>query len=178
MPPFARSLVSDTALAIVYDYLDGVEAVETRAPITVTVEGSAPARADGLFTSEAEVEFRALAPDTNVNSDGPNSTPFGYRVTLLTRENGPVANRTLEYRLAERDNWSKLTTDERGQAFLRAHEGCLVAEAIQTDKEQATGRLRMRLPAGRYACVVEALECTAAANPVVLGIGTAIFSVD
>lgn len=157
MPPYARSLASDAHLAIVYRWLDGVDAVATPTPVTVALEASVHPRADGQSTGQAEVELKLA-------SDVPQPTPLRYRVTLATRDT-PVANRTFEHKPAGRGGWSTLTTDEQGQAVLGPDGG-------------APARLRVALAPGRYALVVEVIDYTEPAKPVVVGIGTAIVNVE
>lgn len=99
-------------------------------------------------------------------------------MTLLRRDNTPVAQATLEHRLAGRKEWLEFTTDERGQAVLGPEEGFLPADGSETEKETTT-RLRISsLQANRYALMVEAIGGNESDNPVVFGIGTGIFTVE
>ncbi|MEE8161190.1 MAG: cytochrome c [Acidobacteriota bacterium] len=171
MPPFAHSLVSDADLAIVYDWLDGADTVEIPPPVAVILEGP------GQVTAKTEVQLTVRTVAANLNTALPDPAPWRYRVTLLRRDNTPVAHATLEHRLAGRE-WLEFTTDERGQAVLGPDQGFLPADGSETEKG-ATTRLRIAsLPANRYAFVVEAIDGTESANPVVLGIGTGIFTVE
>ncbi|MBI3491165.1 MAG: hypothetical protein HY047_05180 [Acidobacteria bacterium] len=89
-----------------------------------------------------------------------------YRVTVVTQTNTPLANRAFECQRAGRDEWSKFTTDDNGEALLANPDFV------------PPGRLRIALAAGRYALVVEAIDGSDPANPVVAGIGTAILKVE
>jgi mono/diheme cytochrome c family protein len=162
MPPYADMLASDAELAIVYRWLDGVEATRTPPAITIDLKSSKAARADGLAKAEVSVELAVLMADTAVASDVPGAASLGYRITFISNANVPLANQAAEYQLAGRDDWSKLTTDEHGEASLR----------------EKPARLRTALPAGKTALLVEALDYTSPAAPVVVGIGTAILKVD
>jgi mono/diheme cytochrome c family protein len=162
MPPYADMLASDAELAIVYRWLDGVEATRTPPAITIDLKSSKAARADGLARAEVSVELTVLMAETAVASDVPGAASLGYRITFISNANVPLANQAVEYQLAGRDDWSKLTTDEHGEASLR----------------EKPARLRTALPAGKTALLVEALDYTAPAAPVVVGIGTAILKVD
>jgi hypothetical protein len=177
MPPFAPILASDADLAIVYDWLDGIDAVETPPRITLSLKRSTGLTADGQKKAETEVELTVLNGERNLGSDVPNATSLRYRV-LLTQANTPVANHVIEYQLAGRKGWSTFTTDERGEALLAPDHGFTPAGARETEKPLATARLRMALAAGRYALVVEAIDDTEPAQPVVVGIGTAILNVE
>jgi len=162
---------------MVYHWLRGIDRVEAPPPITLALESVAQPRADGQFRADTEVEFTARTAETNLDSDVLHRTPVRYRVTLLARENTPVADRPFEYQRAGREDWTKLTTDQHGQSVLGPDDALIVA-APETGKEAAAARLRLTLPAGRYAFIVEAIDYTDAARPAVLGIGTAIFNVE
>lgn len=171
MPPFASFIVSDAELALVYDWLEGVDTVETPPPVTFTLEGFEEVTAD----TEAVVAFTARATDGGT-AGGNAAMRFRYRLTLLRRDNTPVAGRTLHHQGPGHDGWSAFTTNEHGQAVLGPEEG--VALADLPPDEGATTRLRMALPAGRYAFVVEAVEATAPASPLVVGVGAAVVNVE
>ncbi len=173
MPPFADMLASDAELAIVYRWLDGAEATRTPPAITIDLKSAKAARADGLAKADVSVELTVLMAETAVASDVPGAASLGYRITFISNANVPLANQAVEYQLAERDDWSKLTTDEHGEASLSAGRGFAVAKT-----PEAPARLRTALPAGKTALLVEALDYTAPAAPVVVGIGTAILKVD
>lgn len=176
MPPFAPILASDADLAIVYVWLEGIDAVETPPRITFSLKRSTGLTADGQKKAETEVELTVLNGERNLGSDVPNATSLRYRV-LLTQANTPVANHVVEYQLAGREGWSSFTTDERGEALLAPDHGLTPAGARETEKPLATARLRMVLAAGRYALVVEAIDDAEPAQPVVVGIGTTILNV-
>jgi mono/diheme cytochrome c family protein len=176
MPPFADMLASDAELAIVYRWLDGVEATRTPPPITIELNSSTAARADGLARADVGVALTALVAETALASDVPAAAALGYRVTLISNANVPLANQRVDYQLAGREDWSTLTTGEHGDALLSPGRGFVVAMTPDTDKTRA--RLRMALPAGKTALVVEALDYTTPAAPVVVGLGTAILKVD
>jgi mono/diheme cytochrome c family protein len=173
MPPFSDILASDAELAIVYRWLDGVEVTKAPPAITLDLKSSTAARADGLAKADVGVELTVLMADTAVASDVPGAASLGYRITFISNANAPLANQAVEYQLAGREDWSKLTTDEHGEALLSAGRGFVVARTPDT-----RARLRTALPAGKTALLVEALDWTAPAAPVVVGIGTAILKVD
>lgn len=176
MPPYAPLLASDAELAIVYRWLDGIDAVRTPAAITVQLKSAAGVRADGQAKADVEIELAALVAETAVTADVPGPAVLRFRVTLITSANVPAANQTVEYQLAGHEDWLKFTTDEHGEALLAPDRGFVVGEARDIDKTRA--RLRMALPAGKTALVIEALDYTAPDNPVVAGLGTAILRVD
>lgn len=176
MPPFAALLASDAELAIVYRWLDGIEATKTPPAITVELESSTAARADGLAKADVGVELRVLVAETALASDVPAPASLGYRVTLISNANVPLANQAVEYQLAGQADWSKLTTDDHGEALLDPGRGFVVAKTPATDTTRA--RLRTALPAGKTALVVETLDYTSPSNPVVVGIGSAILKVE
>jgi hypothetical protein len=173
MPPFADFIVSDAELAMVYDWLEGVDTVATPPPITFTLEGFEEVAPD----TDTEVAFKARPADAIGNSAAGSATRLRYRVTLLSRDNTPVANRTFEHRLPEQDDWSAFTTDEHGQAVLGPEEGFALADMLERVEDGAATRLRIALPAGRYVFVVEAIDGAASAIPAVVGIGTTIVNV-
>ena len=174
MPPFASFIVSDAELAMVYDWLDGVDSVATPPPITFTLEGFEEVTAD----TETEVAFTARPADTNGNSAGGNATRLRYRVTLMRRDNTPVANRTFAYQQSDHEDWPQFTTDEHGQAFLGPDDGFVLADVLEAAEQGTATRLRITLPAGRYVFVVEAIDGAESAHPVVVGIGTTIVNVE
>jgi hypothetical protein len=173
MPPFADFIASDAELATVYAWLEGVDTVVTPPPIAFTLEGFEEVAPD----TDTEVAFTARPADTIGNSAAGNATRLRYRVTLVSRDNTPVANRTFEHRLPKQDGWSAFATDEHGRAVLGPEEGFALADMLETAEEGAVTRLRIALPVGRYVFVVEAVDAAAAANPAVVGIGTTIVNV-
>ena len=173
MPPFADMLASDAELAIVYRWLDGIEATKTPPAITIDLKSAKAARADGLARADVSAELSALVAETAGASDVPGPASLGYRITLISSANVPLANQKVEYQLAGRADWSTLTTDEHGEAFLAAGRGFAVAKTPETP-----AHVRTALPSGKTVLLVEALDYTAPATPVVVGIGTAILKVD
>jgi cbb3-type cytochrome c oxidase subunit III len=159
MPPYAPLLASDEELAIVYRWLDGVESLKTPPAITIDLTSATGTRADGQAKADVEVGVATAAASGGAP---PEATAVRYRVTLASA-NAPLANQTVEYQLAGQTDWSKLTTDEHGEA-LTAHGGF--------------AKLRTALTSGRTVLVVEALDYTTAANPVVVGIGSAVLKVE
>lgn len=158
MPPYSSMLASDAELAIVYRWLDGVDAVKAPLPITITLTGAPGVLADGQAKAETEIALTA-------QSDGAQLPSVRYRITVLTQANAPLANLPFEGQRGGGDEWSKVTTDQNGEAPLSA-----TAQA-------PPARLRIALGAGKYALVVEAIDEAAPASPVVVGIGTAIVKV-
>lgn len=176
MPPFTTMMASDAELAIMYRWLDGREAVQAPPAITIDLKSATGTRADGQANTEVGVELIARVAETALPSDVPASASLGYRVTLTSHAGVPLANHAVEYQRAGRNDWSNLTTDEHGEALLGPDRGVVLGKAGQTDKARA--RLRLALPAGKTALVVETLDYTAPANPVVVGIGSAILRVE
>lgn len=177
MPPFAPMMVSDAELAIVYRWLDGREAVNAPPAIAVDLKGSVGARADGHAGAEAGVELTARVADTALAADVPASASLAYRLTLISSAGTPLADHAVDYQRAGRNDWSKLKTDEHGEALLDPNRsGVVLAKAGATRELRA--RLRMALPAGKTVLMVEILDYTAAGNPVVVGIGSAIVKVE
>jgi hypothetical protein len=170
MPPYAPLWASDAELTIVYHLLDGIDAVRIPPAIMMDLKSSPQVRVDGQANAEVEIEMTVLRPETTLQSDVPHLASLRYRVTLITNANTPVGNQTLEYRLAGLEEWSKFTTDEHGEALLGQDRAFIVAHSREPEKTRA--QLRMPLPAGRMALVIEALDYTEPAKPVVVGIGT------
>ena len=81
MPPFSDILATDSELAIVYEWLEGVDVVAVPPPVTITVEASEEPRA-GV---EAEVSFTARPADGGPEGqEGQiDSDRFRYRLTVL-----------------------------------------------------------------------------------------------
>jgi cbb3-type cytochrome c oxidase subunit III len=159
MPPYAPLLASDEELAIVYRWLDGVESLKTPPPITIDLKSPTGVRADGQAKADVEV---AVA-NASAGGGAPEAAALRYRVTLSSA-NTPLANQGIEYQLAGHDEWSKFTTDEHGEAVVTPNGGFV--------------KLRTALASGRTVLVVEALDYTTAANPVVIGIGSAVLKVE
>jgi hypothetical protein len=173
MPRFSSGLASDAELATVYRWLEGADAVESPAPISIGLKGSGGVTADGQKKAETEVELTVRTTEAISESRAVRS--FGYRVTLA-QANAPVANQTLRCQLAGREDWSTFTTDEHGEAVLGPEQGFVLADA--REPERPTARLRAALAPGRYALLVEAIDHKEPAHPVVAGIGTAILNVE
>lgn len=176
MPPYGPALASDAELAIVYRWLDGSEAFKAPPAITVDLRSSAGVRADGPAAAEVDVELTARVAEAALPSEVPASASLAYRVTLTSNAGTPLANQAVEYQPAGRKDWSTFTTDEHGEALLGSDRGVVFARARETNKTRA--RLRIALPTGKIALVVETLDYTAPANPVVVGIGSAILRVE
>jgi len=169
MPPFAPDLASDAELAVVYDWLGGIDSVRTPTPITVTVKRSSDVQAGG----QAEFEMTAQRAETALRSEIPDLASLHYRLTLITNGKAPVANQRLEYGVESR-GWVVFTTNQRGEALLDPDWGASRTNAQK--KEEIRTRLRMAMPSVRTVLVVEALDVTEAAKPVIVGIGTAILT--
>lgn len=178
MPPIGANLASDAELAEVYRYVGGVEPFGSL-PITVSLNASAGrSSAQRQEDAGSEVELRLFRAGTAKQPVGPDAASLRYRVTILPEIfTVSVADRPGEYQLPGRKEWVKFTTDQSGEALLSSEQGFIPAVALETDKKVAATRLRMRLPAGRYVLVVEAVDYTNPAQPVVVGIGTAVLSV-
>jgi hypothetical protein len=169
MPPYAPEWAPDIELAIVYQWLGGIEAVRTPPPIAVELKESPEVKAEGEAKGQVQIEITALRVRTVLKSDRPDLASLRYRLTLITNGKAPVANQTLEYRRAGLEEWSKFTTDEHGEALLSPDRRFIVADA--REENEARARLRMAVPAVRTAVVIEALD---PGKPVALGIGSAI----
>ena len=169
MPRYASLWASDAELAMVYHWLRGIDAIRTPPPITMDL--NILPGADGQ-AKEVELELVAVKAQSVVKFDVPDPASLHYRVTLMMNGNAPVANQTLEYRRTGGKEWSKLMTDEHGEALLAPDRGFIAADARGIEKARA--RLRVALTKARMVVVVEALDYTEPAKLVVLGIGTAI----
>jgi hypothetical protein len=177
MPRVSARLASDADLATLYRWLDGVEAQEIPLPIGLSLEESGVAGG-----RHSEVTLTAQPVDRNLDADLPvadlpDVAALRYRITLRTlvpweREKTPVANQTVEYQLAGREDWAAFTTDELGEAILGVDQGFELT--VAREREPVIVRLRTVLAAGRHALVVEALDASDPAAPIVLGIGTVI----
>jgi hypothetical protein len=172
MPPIAPQLAPDPELMMVYHWLDGIDAIRTPPAITINLKNSSEVRAIGQAKARVEMEMTALRAETALKSVVPDLASLRYRVTLITNAKAPVANQTLEYRLAGREEWSKFTTDEHGEALLGPDRNFIVA--APREKQEARLQLRMTRPTVRTAFVIEALDSTQPAKLEVVGIGTAI----
>jgi cbb3-type cytochrome c oxidase subunit III len=160
MPPYAPLLASDEELAIVYRWLDGVESFRMPPAVTIDLDGPTGTRADGQ--AKADVEVAVATSTASAGGATPDASALRYRLTL-TSANTPIANQAIEYQLTGHTDWSKLTTDEHGEALTQSG---------------AFAKLRTALTSGRTVLVVEALDYTAATNPVLVGIGSAVLKVE
>lgn len=167
MPPISPILASDTDLALIYQWLDGTETVAVPPPVVLEPEGFEGASPGG----EAEVAFAARR-DEGSGAEGVDG-PVRFRITLLARDNTPAAGKSVAYRLPGGDGWAETTTDPEGRALLGPEEGVPANAALGRD-EAATTRLRLAVPEGEHAVVVEALDWSDPAAPVTLGVGTAL----
>lgn len=159
MPPYAPLLASDEELAIVYRWLDGVESLKTPPAITIDLTTQIAVRADG----QAKADVDVAVANTTAAGATPQTPALRYRVTVGSA-NTPLANQAVEYQLVGHTEWSKFTTDEHGEAVVTPNGDF--------------AKLRTALASGRTVLVVEALDYTTAANPVVVGIGSAVLKVE
>tara|TARA_B100000315_G_C14306398_1_gene464243 strand:+ start:106 stop:636 length:531 start_codon:yes stop_codon:yes gene_type:complete len=176
MPRVSPRLASDADLAMLYRWLDGIEAASTPLPLRLGLEESAPTGG-----APGEVTLTVRAAETSPHAELPDAGVLQYRVSLQTlvpwvREKSPVANQTVEYQLTGREDWSTFTTDERGEVVLGADQGFVLPDVRAG--EPATLRLRTELASGRHALVVEAIDGTDPADPVVVGLGTVVLRVE
>ena len=176
MPPFVPLLASDAELAIVYRWLDGSDAVSTPPAMTINLKSPTGVRADGQARADVEIDVTAAMTDAAPASGLPAPASLRYRVTLIASANTPVANQTMEYQRAAGAEWSKFTTDEHGEAMLDPDRGFVAVEAHEPGEPRT--RLRTALAAGKTVLVIEALDYSTPANPVMVGIGSVILKVD
>ena len=175
MPRVSPRLASDADLAMLYRWLDGSEALSTPLPIRLSLEASV-----ATGGAPGEVTLTVRVAETSLDGVLLDAGRLRYRVTLQTmvpwvREKAPVTNHTVEYQLAGREDWSTFTTDEQGEALLGADHGFTLADRRAT--EPAITRHRTVLAEGQHALVVEALDGTEPATPVVVGLGTVVLRV-
>lgn len=164
MPPFSPLIATDEELAIVYAWLEGADPVV--APPLVHL--SLGAVGEGTAGAAVELELVAVAERMTGEHE-----PSGmrYRVTLFQRDNTLVANLPLRFG-SDEAGWTELTTDSYGQAVLGPEEGIPLSELARP--EGARSRLRLSLPAGSFALIVEAVAAIGSADPAILGIGSAV----
>jgi hypothetical protein len=175
MPRVAPVLASDSDLAILYRWLDGVEATHTPPSIIFTLRSTGAGPADGQPESETVIEVAARTADPDPVANRPAQASLRYRVTL-TQARAPVTNRIIEHQRDAGEGWSSITTDEHGEAMLDPDRGFLLAGL--GSQPPATARLRIALAAGRYALLIEAIDDANPSSPIVAGIGTAIVNVE
>jgi hypothetical protein len=172
MPRVSPRLASDSELATLYRWIDGVEVQRIPLPIEVSLAESGPAA-----VARKELTLTARVVGGGLDANPLDAEALRFRVTLKTlvpwvREKTPVANQLVEYQLAGHEDWLTLTTDEEGEVILRTDQGFGLTEVGASAPE--TVRLRTLLPAGRHVLVVEAITGSDPARSVVAGIGTLV----
>lgn len=173
MPRFSPALASDADLATVYRWLDGAEPVAAPPPIVYSLEAAPEAKEDGPAPGGKNVLVTVRLNDAGTNGPAPGA--LRHRIALA-QATAAVANETVGYHVGAGDDWKTVTTDEQGEATLAP--GALAFDAPESEAKAATARLRMTLPPGRYALVLEAIDEAAPAGAVVLGVGSAVFTVE
>lgn len=173
MPRFSPALASDIDLTVVYQWLDGREKVVTPPPISLQLKTTAAAASDGR--ADTEVKLIASLTDAAAAS-GVSLSSLRYRF-MLAQATTPVANCSIQYRVASSEQWTSFSTNEQGEATIGPEPGFL-SVASRTEVKDQPATLKMMLNPGRYALVIEALEDTSSSDPRVLGLGTAIFNVE
>lgn len=171
MPPFSPTLASDAQLAAIYGWLDGSDPVKSPPPVVVEVE----VPGDAAPGAETEVGVAARPADGDAGAIA-SDTPLRLRLTLLARDNAPVAGHAFTYRLPEGGEWLEAETDADGRALLGPEEGVAAGELLGGG--DAATRIRIALPAGRHALVVEALDWTRPAAPAVVGLGSEVVQLE
>jgi len=156
MPPFSLAVVSDADLVFLYRWLDGVDVFRTPLPVGVALKVSPHTSGN----SDTQIVVTS-ASETRVTPDVSPSGSLEYRV-LVQSDEGPVANQVLDFQPAGGTKRAALTTDQHGESVL----------------PQGTGQLRLPLPPGRYAVIVEARDVTDPTRPTVAGIGSAVLTTE
>jgi hypothetical protein len=172
MPPALRWLAPDADLAIVYQWVGGVDVLDSPPGIDIDLVTSAEVKADAPAAAEIEIEMVAQRAKATRSSAVLDLASLSYRVTLITYSTAPVGNRTLEYQRSGREGWSKVTLNEASEALLGRDRGFIVAAG--RDSDQARARLRVPTPAGRSVLLIEALEQAQSDKPVIVGIGSVV----
>jgi mono/diheme cytochrome c family protein len=158
MPPFGDVLATDRELTAVYAWLEGVDPIVQPLPLDLTLRPAGETEPDGL---EVTVEARSVG-------EADPMAAFGYRATLLRRDDSLVADQPIEVGLPGRGDGTSIATDRYGQARW---------DRMAADGPE-TVRLRIRLPAGEYTLVVEAVGPENPEDPVILGIGSTVLQVE
>lgn len=170
MPPHVPALAPDADLMTLYRWLGGSDGIVIPAAITIGLQYAPEDGAGDQTGSELELGVIIATVGTSVGPAARDLTALRYRVTLIANENVPAG--PLEYRPAGGNVWSKATLDERGEALLAKEQRFAAIDA----KEPMTTRARLRLPRPnvRTVVVLEALDYTQPARPVIVGTGSAV----
>jgi len=164
MPRFSPLIASDAKLAEVYAWLGGSEELAAPLPLILEVKG---------FGRAAEGSFAARAAD---GSPRPADTPVRYRLLLEGNEGFPVAGHAIAVRVAGDAEWSEVTTDDRGEAWVGP--GRLTLADLASGRQGTPLEVRVTgLPTGSYGIVVEAVDSSKPAEPAVLGVGSAVLTI-
>lgn len=189
MPPFRDILMGDSAMVVIYDWLDGVDPVVSPPPVRLSVEGfqsmEAGVDTEATFTAAVRDSAEASGAVAEIPDGAPGertrtaaAVPLRYRITLMARDGTPAADRPLEHRLAGEGPWTSVRTDGLGQAMLGPDDGFTLDALSDGPVPEVTTDLRVALPSGTYTFVVEALDWSDPDRPTALGIGTEVFEVE
>ena len=152
MPPFSDLLAADSELAAVYVYLEGADPVSDPLPVELTLVNEADAW-DGTG-GELSLTTRLAEPLARVR----------LRMTLMSRDDSMIADQPFEVRDAATGEGLTSQTDRYGEAEWVAGDG--------------TTLLRLALPAGDHALVVEALDAENPESSAILGVGSTVIHVE
>ncbi|MFW6200569.1 MAG: c-type cytochrome [Gemmatimonadota bacterium] len=174
MPPFSPVLANDEELAVIYDWLTGVDRVATPPPVVFELEGFDEVTA----ASPDVVAFAAGVSDEAGAAPLPTEADLAYRITLLERDVSPLTGESLGMRAEGEEAWREVETDGDGMAIFEPRGDRSGVEAIGQPGGSAF-ELRLTLPEGRYSFVVEALDRGRDdSDPLVLGVGSAVLEVE
>jgi hypothetical protein len=152
MPPFSDILATDEELAAVYAWLEGIDPVAQPLPVELTLTVAEEGWSGGEGTVLLE-----MTPTGEVSRSR-------LRLTIMDRDDTLLADRTVEVEAGGEEEALSLRTDRYGQTEWMGGEGA--------------STLRLSLPEGEHALVVEALDPENASDPTILGVGSAVVRVE
>ncbi len=166
MPRFSPMIVSDSDLAVIYDWLNGVEELDTPLPLAFSAEG---------FGAEATGSFSLHKAELNGSPVAADAESVRLRLTLTKAgDEQPVSGHRIAIQLSEDGEWQDLETDCKGQVVLNEKQEIKVDDSLANGKSVLTSLNISDLLAGRYSVILEALS----GRESVLGIGSAVITVD